>query len=70
MSWVEILGLGILGGLICGGFFFALGTVLDWLENRAYDKALAEAEEAWQNAPNPFIPPQRTADRDGTDDGA
>lgn len=65
MSWIEVLGLGVLGGLMCGGFFYALGTFMDWRENRAYDKAIAEAVEKLPSKGRPLIIPNQ---RDGADD--
>lgn len=38
MPWYQILGLGVAGGLIVGGIFFALGLYLDWRSNRKDDQ--------------------------------
>lgn len=59
MSWWQILPLAVLAGLICGGFFLALGKWLDWREARRWDTELNEPR-------NIVIPQQR---KSGESDG-
>lgn len=40
MPWYEMLGFGIVGGLVCGGLFFALGYWLDYRQARQWRREL------------------------------
>lgn len=46
MEWYQILGLGVLGGLICGGVFWALGVWLDYRDAKRWRRELEDVSRA------------------------
>lgn len=45
MPWYQILGLGVFGGMFVGGFFYALGTVLDWRDHRNWEREMEDMRD-------------------------
>ena len=60
MAWYVILLLGTAAGILCGGFFWVLGELLDWRERRQWQQELTNPD-----APRDIIIPIQ---RDGGHD--
>lgn len=45
MTWYQILGLGISGGMFVGGVFYLIGWAIDWRADRAYEREMDEIRD-------------------------
>lgn len=45
MTWYQILGLGISGGMFVGGVFYLIGWVIDLRDRRAWERDMDDMRD-------------------------